>query len=821
MQTFFQDLRFAVRTLRTNLGFSAVAILSLAIGIGANASIFSVANALLLRPLPYADADRLAILWNRSPGLNIQQDWFSTAQYFDIRNGHSGLEQVAIAYGGNSNLTGDGEPERVGTLRVSSNLLPMLGVKAGAGRLFVPEEDQQGRPGTALLSHGMWVRRYGADPKKIGKPIFLNQQAYEVVGILPRTFSLPLEVLPTLGGAEQADIVLPLPLRPNQITDRGHEDFNIVGKLKRGVSVAQAQAEMDTITARLQRDHPEDYPPNGGLTFSIVRLQEQVVGDAKTALFVLLGSVGCVLLIACANVANLVLSRAVARKKEIAVRAALGASRKRIVQQLLTESILLALCGGLLGTLLALLSIQWIHAMGPRSVPRIESIGVDWLALLFTFSLSLASGVLFGLAPALRVSRADLHETLKEGGRGSGTGSVWGRGNGMRRLLVIAELALSVVLLIGAGLLIRSFARLQDVPMGFNPKNLLTLGVTMTGRKYADPQVVLSSYRDLWQRIERLPGVTAAGGSTSLPLTQAFAWGPITVEGRVPPAGEKFLNVDMRTISGHYFEAMEIPLRKGRLFDDRDVASNPKVVIIDEHMAQELWPNQDPIGKRIRNGGLTATAPWEVVIGVVGRVKQYTLDEDSRIALYRPQTQSVSRGLSIVVRSRVDAGQLTAAVKNEIKAIDPDLPTYLVRTMSDRVDESLARRRFSMTLLSLFAGLALALAAIGVYGVMAYLVTQGTREIGIHMALGATQSGILGLILKQGMSLAIAGVLLGLFGAFALTRFLASMLFGIGERDAWTYVSIAGLLALIAFIASYVPARRAARIDPMVSLRSE
>ncbi|MEO8028160.1 MAG: ABC transporter permease [Bryobacteraceae bacterium] len=822
MQTLNQDLRFAFRTLRNNKGFAAAAILSLAIGIGANTSIFSVANALLLQPLPYKDADRLAILWNRSPGLNITEDWFSTAQYFDIKTGHSGFEQLALAIGGNNNLTGDGEPERVGTVRMSSNLLPMLGVKADRGRLFVAEEDAPGRAGTALLSYGMWVRRYGADPKMIGKPIFLNQQPYQVVGILPESFSLSREVMPTLGGAEQADIVLPLPLRPNAAVDRDHEDYNIVGKLKRGVSVAQAQAEMDTITARLRRDHPEEYPPNGGLTFSVVPLQEQVVGEVRMAMFVLLASVGFVLLIACANVANLVLSRAVARKKEIAVRAALGASRIRIVQQLLTESALLALCGGILGALMAVLSLRWIHAMGPKSIPRIESIGIDGGVLLFTFALSLLSGILFGLAPALRISRADLHETLKDASRGSGSGSLWGRrGNATRRILVIAELALSVVLLIGAGLLIRSFGRLQEVPPGFNPKNLLTVGITMSGNKYNNPKLVLSTYREMWQRIEALPGVTAAGGVTALPLTQAFAWGPITVEGRVPPAGENFINVDMRTVGGRYFESMEIPLRKGRLFDEHDISGNPRVIVIDEHMAQQLWPGEDAIGKRIHFGGAKATAPWETVVGVVGRVKQYTLDADSRMAFYRPQTQAAVRALSIVIRNNADAGKLTAAVKNEIKAIDPDLPLYYIRTMAERVDESLARRRFSMTLLGIFAGLALALAAVGIYGVMAYLVTQGTREIGIRMALGATQGGILAMILKQGLAIAAVGLSLGLVGAFALTRFLGSLLFGVSPTDGLTFVAIAGILGFVALLASYVPARRAARIDPMVSLRCD
>ena len=482
-----QDLRYAVRTFARNPGFTLAALLSLAIGIGANTSIFSVANALFLRPLPYRNADRLVILWNRSPGLNITQDWFSTAQYSDIKTGHRGFEQVAIAIGGNYNLTGDGEPERVGTVRVSSNLFPMLGARPLHGRLFTSDEDAPGHTPAAVLSFGMWTRRYGADPRMVGRSITINGQPYQVVGVLPRSFSLPHEVLPTLGGAEEAEILVNLPLGPAASRVRDHEDYNIMGQLKPGVSLSQAQAEMDTITARLRHDYPEVYPPNGGMTFSIVPLLEQVVGDVRPMLAVLLGSVGFVLLIACANVANLLLSRAIARQKEMGVRAALGATRGRIVRQLLTESLLLALGGGALGTLFAAWSVRWVHVLGTRSVPRLQDIGIDGRVLLFTLLLSLFSGMLFGLAPALRVSRLDLYTTLKDAGRGSaGIGAMWRRGNPMRKLLVISELALSVVLLIGAGLLIRSFAQLQSVPLGFHRGNLLTFDLTMAGRKYAD-----------------------------------------------------------------------------------------------------------------------------------------------------------------------------------------------------------------------------------------------------------------------------------------------------------------------------------------------
>jgi len=822
MSTLAQDIRYALRTFAKNPGFALAAVLSLAIGIGANTSIFSVASALLLRPLPYADAERLVILWNRSPGLNITEDWFSTAQYLDIKNGHHGFEQVAIAIGGNYNITGEGEPERVGVIRVSSNLLPMLGVVPAYGRVLAPEEDLPGRPATALLTEGMWARRYGHDPRMIGKSITINGQPYEVAGILPQSFSLPREVLPTLYGTEQADIFLPLPLAPAAAQVRTNEDYNIVGKLKPGVSVAQAQAEMDTITARLRRDFPENYPPNGRLTFSIVPLLEQVVGNVRTALLVLLGSVGLVLLIACANVANLLLSRAVARQQEMAVRAALGASRWRIVRQLLTESVLLALCGGALGIFICVLSVKWIHILGTKSIPRLADVGTDGRVLLFTLSLSLLSGILFGLAPALRISRLDLNSTLKDASRGTaGTSAVWGRGNNVRRLLVISELALSVVLLIGAGLLIRSFARLQNVLPGFEPRGVLTFDLTMTGRRYNDKQVVRNTYKQLWERLEHLPGANAAGGVTSLPLSQAFAWTPITVEGRRPPPGEKFLNADERLVGGHYFEAMGIPLRRGRFFNEQDDATKPVAVIVDEYMAEQLWPGQDPIGKRIHIVELKRDDPWQIVVGVVGRVKQDSLDSEPRIAFYLPQTQFPARAMTVALRSNTDTAGILSAVKGELRALDPDLPMYYVRSMGQRVDESLARRQFSMLLLGVFAGVALALATIGIYGVMAYLVSQGTREIGIRMALGATQRDVLGLIVRQGMTLAISGLAIGLAGAFVLTRLIRSLLFGVQPTDPVTFVGISVLLAFIALLASYIPAQRAARIDPMVSLRCD
>jgi predicted permease len=814
METFAQDVRYALRTMRRAPAFTAAAVLSLAIGVGANTAIFSVASALLLRPLPYGDADRLVILWNRSPGLGITEDWFSTAQYFDIKRSDSGLEAVAIAIGANFNLTGDGEPERIGTIRASSNLLPLLGAQPLLGRFFEPAEDVPGRTGTAILGYGTWARRYGRDPGVLGRTLMLNGQPHVIVGVLPESFSLPREVMPTLGGAEDAEVVLPLPLGPEAPAFRGREDYNILGRLRQGSTVSDVQARMDVLTSRLRAEHPDLYPPNGGLTFGVVPLGEQVVGDVRRPLTILVGSVGFVLLIACANVANLLLSRALARQNEIAVRNALGAARMRIARQLLTESLLLALAGGALAIVLAQWSVRGIRALGTASVPRLGEIAIDGRVLLFTIGISLVSGLLFGLAPALRLSRIGVRAIrLQPGGRGA-------RSPRSASLLVAAELSLAVILLIGAGLLVRSFAHLQRVPPGFNPDAVLTLEVTMSGRKYEEGARVYEGYRQIRERLARLPGVTAVGAVSALPLSQMFAWGPITVEGRTPPAGEKFINADMRMVSGDYFRAMEIPLLEGRFFDEQDLGTKPRVTIVDQHMAQQLWPGESALGKRVRlEGG--PNPPWVTVVGIVGRVKQYTLDTDSRIAMYLAHTQFPTRAMNLVLKSRTTPESLAGPVRAEMRAIDADLPIYNVRPMSARVDESLARRRFSMLLLTLFAALALGLAAIGTYGVMAYLVSQRTRELGIRLALGATPGRILRMVVGQGMFVATVGGVVGIAGALAMTRLVRTLLFGVESTDPTTFVSVIVLLAAVALVASGLPARRAARVDPVAVLRGE
>jgi predicted permease len=804
--------------------FAAAAILSLAIGIGANTALFSVLNALLLRPLPYTDADRLALLWNRSPGLNITEDWFSTAQYFDIRNNNTKFDDVAIALGNTLNLTDDeNRPERVGVIRVSSNLLPMLGARTIHGSLFVAEDDVAGRAPTAVLGYGTWVRRYASDPAIVGRTIRLNGQAIEIIGVLAPGFSLPYEVVPTLGMAADGEVFLPLPMAAGAAEFRGREDYNIVARLRADATVAEAQAEMDRLTARLRQEFPQNYPPTGGLTFSVVPLLEQVVGNVRQPLIILVGAVGFVLLIACANVANLLLSRALGRQREITVRSALGATRSRITRQLLTESLLLAVAGGGLGLLLALSGIAWIQALQPPNVPRLQDIGITLEVLLFTMLICFGSALLFGLAPSIGMGRLDLQRALRDAGRGSlGSYALWGRGSRFRRLLVTGELALSVVLLIGAGLLIRSFSRLRDVPPGFEPAGVLTFELSLAGPKYPNGPSVFNAYQQLWRQLDALPGVEQSGGITSLPLSGFMAWGPITIEGYAPPGGEDFINADMRMVAGRYFESMRVPLRSGRYFNETDRSDGARVVIIDESLADQYWPGQNAVGKRLRLGPISAaTDNWMTVIGVVGRVKQYGLDTDGRIVLYLPHSQFNSRSLYVTVRTQGDPAAISSAVRRELQALDPDLPMYRPMTMDQRMDASLARPRFAMTLLTVFAGFALALAAIGIYGVMAYLVSQGTRDIGIRMALGATQHAVLAMVLRQGTLIAAAGLAAGLAGAWALTRFIQSLLFNVSGTDRLTFAIVAVVLAVVALVATLIPARRAARIDPVVALSAD
>lgn len=820
MEALWKDVSYGARMLWKSPGFTLVAIISLAIGIGANSAIFSVTNALLLRPLPYADADRMVILWTRSPGLNVAQDWFSPGQYLDVKTQNQVFDLTAITIGGSYNLTGLDQPERVDAAKVSSSFFPLFGAQPMLGRVFTAEEDEPGQPPAVILNNGFWRRRFGSDPTVVGRSMTLNGNLYTVVGVMPPDFALNKEVLIAVSGIQNADLLLPMPMNEQARSDRAHEDYNIYGRLKPGVTVEQAKADLALVAGRMKQDFPENYPPNGGLTIDAVPLLEQVVGDVRLALYVLLGAVGFVLLTACANVANLLLVRASIRQKEIAVRTAVGASRARVVRQLLTESVLLSLAGGLAGVAVAYVAIMAMRVLGPGTLPRIAEIGLDGRVLAFTFVVSLLTGVVFGLAPALRSSQVDLNGVLKDGGRTSVGGGAFGLGHQkLRRLLIVSEIALSLMLLIGAGLLIRSYQRVSNADPGFDPNNVLSLRLALPNTKYNSPELVTGFYRQLNERVAALPGVESVGTNYLLPLSSsAVGWEPIEVDGYVPPNQDDMIISNARFISPGYLTTMRIALIEGRDFDDRDVKGAEEVCIVNRQFAERFWPNESPIGKRVQRGSAEV---WRTVVGVVADEKEYNPDAEPPITLYHPINQISPGSRYLVARTASNPSAMAASIAREIHALDPDLPVFDVATMEQRLLDSLARRRFSMLLLGALGAIALVLAAVGIYGVMAFSVDQRTHEIGIRMALGARRFDILGMVLRQALVLVALGVAAGLAGAYVVTRVMSSLLFEVSATDGLTFGLVPLVLAGIALVASSIPARRATRVDPMVALRHE
>jgi len=814
METLKQDLVYALRLLAKNPRFTAVAVLSLALGVGATTAIFSVTNALLLRPLPYKDADQLVILWNRYPGLNVAQDWFSSGQYLDIKAENQVFEQVAATMDSSFNLTGIGSPYRVEGVRVSSSLFPLLGEPVMMGRVFTTDDDEDGKPTIAILSYGFWQQHFAGDTNVVGKTLLLNGNAVPIVGVMPRHFALNKEVMPTGNKLSNIQILLSLPMGQAKRTVRTSEIYNIFGRLRPGVTLAQAQADVDRIVTGMKEQYPNNYPPASGFMISVVPLLDQVVGDVRRPLLILLGAVGFVLLIACSNVANLQLVRAAVRQKEIAIRAAVGAGRLRIARHLLTESVLLSLIGGLLGLLLAFVATRLLRLVGLDTLPRLSEIGVDGRVVTFTFLVALLTGILFGLAPALRASRVDLNGVLKDSGRSS-----VGKGHHrLRSLFVVVQVALSLMLLIGAGLLVRSYQRIHNSNPGFNARNVLSLRLSLPNSKYKGPAVT-NFYKQLVERVKALPGVAAIGTSYSLPMSSvALVWGPITIEGYVPANSADFFMSNQRFVGPGYFTALGVPLVSGRYFDERDVKGAAETVIVNETLAQRVWPNQDAIGKRLKRGG---EETWRTVVGVVRDTKEFSVDEEPPISIYHPHEHFPIPSMFVVIRTSVEPAQMAPLVTREIQSLDPEVPAYEFMTMEQRLSQSLARRRFSTFLLGTFAFVALILAAIGIYGVMAYSVTQRTQEIGIRTALGARPLNIMLMVLRQSLVLATVGVVAGLAGAFALTRIMASLLFGVSATDLPTFIVPTLVLGAIALVASYFPARRAARVDPTIALRSE
>ena len=813
MNTFWRDIRYGIHMLVKTPSFTVVAVLTLAVGIGANSAIFSIVNSLLLNPLPYRDSGRLAIIWSHSPGANVDKDWPSPGQFQAIRANSTVYEDIAIVHGRSLNVGGLSNPTRAGAIAASTNLLPLLGAKPLIGRLFLPEEDTPDKPKTVILSNAFWRREFGGNENVLQNTLLLNGEKYQIVGVMPAEFSLRYEVVPTVSSVPEPDLFLPLPMNTKQSEAQGDENYNVVARLKPGASITQAQSELDLATKRLAEQFPDRYPATRRFSFSIKPLLEQVVGDVRRPLIVLLAAVGCVLLIACANVANLLLTRATAREREIAIRTAMGAARKRIISQLLTESVLLSVLGGIVGLVFAYWMLDALRWLSPDNIPRLPAIRMDGRVLAFTSTIAVVTGILFGMVPALRSSNLNLSEALKEGARNV----AGGRHERLRKLLVVSELALSLVLLVSAGLLIRSFLSVERVNPGFDAQNVLGMRLSVAGTSYKGEKSPIF-YRDLVDRVRAMPGVKSAAIADNLPLSGGIGWGGISIEGYQPSAGQDLIQSDARVAGVGYFETMGIPLISGRFFDQHDTEDSLQVIVIDEHMARNYWPNANPLGGRIKFG---SDNPWMTVVGVVGNVKQYDLESESRVTMYLPAAQAGGGTMYLVARTNVAPLSLAGTIGSYAHSMDPNIPIFDVKTMEQRLSESLARRRFAMLALGVFAGFALLLAVIGIYGVISYSVAQRTNELGIRLALGARHVDVLRLVLSAGFKLALIGIGVGLVLSFAVTRFLSSLLFGVRATDLFTFSALSILLVVVSLLACYLPARRATKVDPLVALRYE
>jgi putative ABC transport system permease protein len=802
-----QDLRYAARMLARTPAFTAIAVLALALGIGANTAIFSVVNTVLLQPLPFKNPGQLVIIWENATAVGFPKNTPSPANFLDWREQATVFTGMAAMAPKNFNLTGVGEPERLDGRRVSANMFDLLGVQPRLGRGFLPEEDTPGAR-VVILSHGLWERRFGSDPKIVGQALNLNGESYSVIGVMPPGIELP-------GFDNWKDqLWVPIAFPGEEARSRGNHYLEVVARMKPGVTLKQARAEMETIAARLAQQYPEE---NLGIGSVVNPLHEEVVGDIRPALLVLLGAVGFVLLIACANVANLLLARAAVRQKEIALRLALGASRARLTRQFLTESVLLAVLGAVVGLMLAFAGLHVLKTFIPDTIARADAIGIDARVLVFTGLVALATGMIFGLAPATQASNFSLNETLKEGGRDAAGGS---KGVRLRGLLVIAEVAVSFVLLIGAGLLINSFLHLRNLDPGFRADHLLTAKIEMSELKYPDRERRIPFLDEVLRRVTALPGVKSAAIAGNLPLTYNGDSMYVGVEGIPDPPPDKRVDVIYRAIGPGYFSTMGIPLVRGRDFTDQDTIDTGIAVVVSEKTAQHFWPGQDPLGKRLKPGSTTSDSPWREVIGVVKDVRQNDFITAPKLQMYMSYRQLKSLAPNaLVVRTTVEPMSLAIPLRNAVWAVDKDQPVSNINTMENIVSTAVARQRFSTMLLGVFAGLALVLAAVGIYGVMSYSVAQRTREIGIRMALGAQRSDVLRMTVTQGLKLVFIGVAIGLVAAFVLTRLMATLLFGVSATDPATFASIAVVLLLVALLASYIPALRATKVDPMVALR--
>ncbi|HXU36486.1 MAG TPA: ABC transporter permease [Blastocatellia bacterium] len=810
MQTLL-DLRYAARMLLKQPGFALVAVITLGLGIGANTAIFSVVNGVLLHPLPYREPERLVALWETKTTAGQEpnnRNEVALGNFLDWRAQQSVCDEIGALTYASLNLTGLAEPERIQGAVVTANLFQVLGVQPITGRMFLPEEENPASARAVIISNGLWQRRFGADTGLVGKTLTLNGNQHTVVGIMPPAFELQF---PT---SREIDMWVPMRIDTSNANRQSHYLY-VLGRLKPGIGLEQAKEGMTVLAGQLEQQYPQTNADRGA---NVISLHRQLVGDVRSYIEVLFAAVGFVLLIACANVANLLLARVAARHKEVAIRTALGASRLRLVRQMLTESLLLSVLGGLLGLLLAVWGIDVLVALSPPDVPRLSEVGVHGPIFVWTLAVAIITGVLFGLAPALGASKSNLNESLKESGRST---AAPGRAR-LRNLLVVSEVALALVLLIGSGLMIRSFMRLQQVNPGFEPRHLLTMNVLLPAQKYRENQQINTFFDQLFERIRAVPGVDGVGGIDPLPLSNSNATTGFVIEGGPALAVADRPEVGERTVTPAYFEAMRIPVHRGREFTSGDREDTPRVVIINEALARRFWPGEEAVGKRL---GFKAATPqvWHEVVGIVGDVKHQRLDADPKPEVYFAYQQYPDRFMSLVVRTAepVEPGALITAIRDQVLAVDANQPVFDINTMDERMAKAVAPSRFIMLLLGVFAGLALILAAVGIYGVISYSVTQRTHEIGVRMALGAEAGDVLGLVVRQGMTLALAGIAVGLAGAFALTRLMSGLLFSVSSTDPLTFTLISLLLMGVALGACFVPARRATRVDPMIALRYE
>ncbi|HKO96751.1 MAG TPA: ABC transporter permease [Pyrinomonadaceae bacterium] len=814
MEGLIKDIRYGVRSLLKRPSFAAIAIVTLALGIGANTAIFSLVNAVLLRPLPFPEADQLVMVWEDASIVGFPRDDAAPGNYAYWKAQQTTFADMAALSSKSFTLTGDGEPERPGAQAITWNLFPLLGVTPVLGRNFTADEDQPGAGKVTILSHGLWQRRYGSDPEIVGRDIQLDGEKYRVVGVMPNGFQF---MQSTVG------LWVPATLNSQQLTDHDNHFLNVVGRLKPGVTPSQALAELQTICDRIAKDHPEEA---AGLRAVVVPLREQFAGTVQRPLMMLIVGAALVLLIACANIASLQLSRATGRSREIAVRAALGASRARILRQLLAESVLLGCVGGALGLLVAGWSFAVLKQLIPPVMALSTNLKLDLPVLVFAFLVSVVTGILFGLAPAIQASKIDLNEMLKQGGSRTSTGG----GNRLRAAFVVAEVAIALVLLVGAGLMIQTVYHLMDQYSFFQPERLLTLRTIQPDSNFRNLKDYANTghtrrivfYEDVLSRVNALPGVIATGYTTSVPLAWKGGANGFSIENREPQPGQAY-NAIHRQISANYFQTMGIGLRNGRYFTTADNQNSQPVAIINESMAKQYWRDEDPIGRRFKLG--VPNAPWLTIVGVVPDIRQMGMDRAVKAEMYMPYSQVPSHPWfsprDLVIRTNGDPNELVAAVRREIRAADPNQAISNVATMEELLVKETGTRRLGMILLSAFAGLALLLASLGIYGVLSFFVAQQTREIGVRLALGAQLRDVLSLVLKKGMRWTLLGVVIGLGGAFALSRLMTGLLFGVSATDPLTFVAIAVVLSVVALLACYVPARRATKVDPLVALRYE